>query len=147
MNPAITEKIREKILQWTPQRRAVLTSIADSRKKHLTAEEIYLRSKKIMPSIGLATIYRTLELFCTEGILQKLNLPDEPAMYELLFDGNNSHCHYVCLECGKIIETPVEITLKDTENQGIKDFIITDRSCWHFGYCKNCMVKMNKNGR
>ncbi len=64
MEPALAEKIRKKQLQWTPQRETVFSVIANSNNKHLTAEEIFLKTKKIMPTIGLATVYRTLELFC-----------------------------------------------------------------------------------
>ncbi|MDN5302920.1 MAG: Fur family transcriptional regulator, ferric uptake regulator [Thermoanaerobacteraceae bacterium] len=143
MKSAVAGKIKEKTLQWTPQRRTVFSVIANSGKKHLTAEEIYLISKKVMPTIGLATVYRTLELFCTEGILQKFNLPNEPARYELLEEDNNAHCHYVCLGCGKIFEMPLQkdSSLSEAKNDNIKDFTITTRSCWYFGYCKNCIDK------
>ncbi|MDK2879725.1 MAG: Fur family transcriptional regulator, ferric uptake regulator [Thermoanaerobacteraceae bacterium] len=143
MKSVAAENIKEKALQWTPQRKTVFSVIANSEKKHLLAEEIYLMSKKVMPNIGLATIYRTLELFCTEGILQKINLPGEPARFEMLKEGNNDHCHYVCLGCGKIFEAPIQkdLSLSGAENDNIKDFTITTRSCWYFGYCKNCRDK------
>jgi Fur family ferric uptake transcriptional regulator len=133
----------EKILQWTPQRKTVFSVISNSGKKHLTAEEIYLMSKKIMPTIGLATIYRTLDLFCKEGILQRLNLPAEPTRYELLEKDNNVHCHYVCLGCGKIFEEPMEkeSSLEIAENDSIKNFTITNKSYWYSGYCRDCMDK------
>jgi len=141
MKFAVAEKIEEKKWKWTPQRKLIFSVIANSEKKHLLAEEIYLMSKKVMSNIGLATIYRTLELFCTEGILQKINLPDEPARFEMLKEGNNDHCHYICLGCGKIFEVPIqkESLLWESKNDKIKDFTVKTRSCWYFGYCKNCM--------
>ena len=141
MKSVAAKKIEEKGLRWTPQRRAIISAIANSEKKHLSAEEIYLLSKKTMPSIGLATVYRTLELFCTIGILQKLNLPDESARYELLQKDENAHCHYLCLGCGKIFEVPLqeEFPLPSTKNdESIEDFTVVNSSFWHFGYCRNC---------
>lgn len=107
MKSTAAEKIKVKGLRWTRQRRAIMSAIASSEKKHLSAEEIYLISKKVIPTIGLATVYRTLELFCSKGILQKFNLPDESARYELLQEDENTHCHYSCLGCGKIFEVPL----------------------------------------
>ncbi len=143
MESALAKKIKKKELQWTPQRETVFSVITNSVNKHLTAEEIFSKTKKIMPNIGLATIYRTLELFCKEGILQKFNLPDEAARYELLAEDNNAHYHYICLGCGKIFEVPIqeESILSQIENDNIGDFIITKVSCWYFGYCKDCMNK------
>jgi Fur family ferric uptake transcriptional regulator len=143
MEPALAEKIRKKQLQWTPQRETVFSVIANSNNKHLTAEEIFLKTKKIMPTIGLATVYRTLELFCEEGILQKFNLPGEAARYEMLVEDNDVHYHYICLGCGKIFEVPIqkETISSQIENDNIRDFIITKISCWYFGYCKDCMKR------
>lgn len=147
MKSVATEKIEGKGLRWTPQRRAIISAIASSEKKHLSAEEIYLLSKKAIPTIGLATVYRTLELFCSKGILQKFNLPDESARYELLQKDENAHCHYLCLGCGKIFEVPLqkELSLSDIKNDGIEDFTVVNSSYWHFGYCKNCKSHKKEN--
>lgn len=146
MKSTAAEKIKGKGLRWTRQRRAIMSAIASSEKKHLSAEEIYLISKKVIPTIGLATVYRTLELFCSKGILQKFNLPDESARYELLQEDENTHCHYLCLGCGKIFEVPLpkEMFL-DMKNNSIQDFSIVNSSYWHYGYCKNCKSHMKEN--
>jgi len=83
MRSATAEKEKEGDFRWTSQRRAIISVIANSKKKHLSAHEIYLITKKVLPTIGLATVYRTLELFCKKGMLQKFNLPNEPVKYEL----------------------------------------------------------------
>ncbi|MDN5332720.1 MAG: Fur family transcriptional regulator, ferric uptake regulator [Tepidanaerobacteraceae bacterium] len=143
MKQVAVKNIEEKGLRWTPQRQAIISAIANSEKKHLSAEEIYLLTKKTMPSIGLATVYRTLELFCAMGILQKLNLQDA-ARYELLQKEENAHCHYLCLGCGKIFEVPLqeELPLPSTKNdESLEDFTVVNSSCWHFGYCRNCKLR------
>ncbi len=141
MKSTFAKKIRKKQLQWTSQREAVFSVILDSIDKHLTAEEIYLKTKKTMPNIGLATIYRTLELFCKEGILQKFNLPNGAARYELLAEDDDAHYHYICLGCGKIFEVPIQKEVSSQIENNIKDFVITKVSCWYFGYCNDCVKK------
>ena len=141
MKSTFAKKIRKKQLQWTSQREAVFSVILDSIDKHLTAEEIYLKTKKTMPNIGLATIYRTLELFCKEGILQKFNLPNGAARYELLAEDDDAHYHYICLGCGKIFEVPIQKEVSSQIENNIKDFVITKVSWWYFGYCNDCVKK------
>lgn len=140
MKRQISKKLKEDDLRLTPQRIAILKAIIKSEKKHFSVEEIYAISKKLLSTIGLATVYRTLDLFCTKDILQKISLPGQPTRYEVLTGEANNHCHYVCQRCGRIYEMPIPID-KTAINIGDKnlDFTITKISCWYFGYCNNCM--------
>ena len=56
------EMLKEKGLKVTNQRLLVLEVLADQRDRHMTAEDIYELVKEDYPEIGLATIYRTLQL-------------------------------------------------------------------------------------
>lgn len=142
MKQRISEKLKEDDLRLTPQRTAILKAITKSEKKHFSAEEIYTISKKLLSTIGLATVYRTLDLFCTKEILQKISLPGHPTRYEVLKGETNNHCHYVCQKCGEIFELPLskDKILKKTEQKKF-DFTVTEVSCWYFGYCSNCKTK------
>ena len=55
--------LKEKGLKMTRQRLVVLEALADCPQQHLTAEEIYERVKAVKQDIGLATVYRTIQLF------------------------------------------------------------------------------------
>ena len=58
--------LKEKGLKVTNQRLMVLEALAACPDKHLTAEEIYEMVKADYPEIGLATVYRTIQLrVCT----------------------------------------------------------------------------------
>src|SRR5690606_39805076 len=46
----------------TPQREATVRVLLENEEKHLSAEDVYLLVKGKSPEIGLATVYRTLEL-------------------------------------------------------------------------------------
>lgn len=139
MKRRISEKLKKDDLRLTPQRITILKAIIKSEKKHFSAEEIYTISKKLLSTIGLATVYRTLELFCSKEILQKISLPNQPTRYELLKEEANNHCHYICQRCGRIYEMPMLLN-KASVDMGEKNlnFTITEISCWYFGYCDNC---------
>ena len=57
------KKLKEKGLKVTNQRLLVLQVLAENKDRHLTAEDIYELVKEDYPEIGLATIYRTVQLY------------------------------------------------------------------------------------
>ena len=77
------EMLREKGLKVTNQRILVLEVLADHRDKHLTAEDIYELVREDYPEIGLATIYRTVQLLLEMQLVDRINLDDGCARYEI----------------------------------------------------------------
>lgn len=98
----------------TPQRRAVLQAI-DRRPGTFTVVDVYDRAREHAPGLGLATVYRTIELLRRSGVVRRL--PGEEATYIRCEPGH--HHHLVCLSCGSVQETelcaappPAEIARK-----------------------------------
>ena len=56
-------------------------------KDHLSAEDVYLKVKDKAPEIGLATVYRTLELLAEIKVLDKINFGDGVARFDLRKEG------------------------------------------------------------
>jgi len=87
-------KINLDILQsWVKNRglkltssRKVMLSIISKAKKDLSAEDIFILSRKKDPAIGIATIYRTLALMEKAGIIQKIYQDSNKALYRLSED-------------------------------------------------------------
>ncbi|KUK08004.1 MAG: Fe2+/Zn2+ uptake regulation protein, partial [Caldanaerobacter subterraneus] len=65
----LKEKLKEKGFKLTTQRRVILDVIMENKDKHLSSEEIYDLVKRKYPEIGLATVYRTLQLFEELGLV------------------------------------------------------------------------------
>jgi Fe2+ or Zn2+ uptake regulation protein len=82
----------------TPQRQAVLSAIA-AEHGSFTATDIYDSARDIEPSLGLATVYRTLELLRRVGAVRQL----AGATYVRCHPGH--HHHLVCVSCGAVEET------------------------------------------
>ena len=68
--------LREKGLKVTTQRLAVLTALSKKQDSHLTAEEIYELVKVESPDIGLATVYRTIQMLLELKIVDRIYLDD-----------------------------------------------------------------------
>jgi Fur family transcriptional regulator, ferric uptake regulator len=85
----------------TPQRAAVLAAI-EAAHGSFTAVEIYDRARKSAPALGLATVYRTLDLLRGAGTVRAL-AGAEGAVYVRCRPGH--HHHLVCVSCGSVEET------------------------------------------
>ncbi|NLM45229.1 MAG: transcriptional repressor [Firmicutes bacterium] len=128
-------------LRNTPQRRAILAILIESRGEHPDSEEIYrrLKANKTGKKVGRATVYRTLELFEKLGIVARLTLDGTPARYELILPERFVHHHLVCLKCGKLIELD-DLAAKEFKNTVFrrKGFTVADKAMKIYGYCRDC---------
>ncbi len=138
------EKIlRDKGIKVTKQRVLVLGILAACPEKHVTAEEIYDLVKAECPEIGLATVYRTIQVLVEFHLVDKLNLGDGFARYEIgKEDGSESkhhHHHLICNNCGKILSFQDDL-LEELEEKILNKtgFFVTDHEVKLYGYCKEC---------
>lgn len=142
----LKSNLKEKGYKLTPQRRAIVDVIIRNEGNHLTTEELYDLVKKECPEIGLATVYRTVQLLEEIGVVCKLDLNDGCGRYELVHEEeNHQHHHLVCTICGSVIE--VQDDLLDVLEHEVEEkykFKITNHSVKFFGICERCAQNYNK---
>ena len=92
----LKEKLREKGLKVTNQRILILSVLEQNKGRHLTAEDIYELVTQEHPEIGLATVYRTIQLLWDMQLIDKINLDEGCVRYEIghLLDGGSKHNHH-----------------------------------------------------
>ena len=139
--------LQERQHKMTPQRQIVLQIFLDHPGEHLSAEDVHdiLRTEKA--EIGLATVYRTLELLSDLGILQKMEFGDGCSRYEVndTDPTRHHHHHLICTKCGKVEEFDEDLleTLEaDIERK--TGFRTLDHQVKFFGICKECQEKGNQ---
>ena len=142
----------ERILQkegykLTIPRKDILNAMFDNEDEHLSSEDVYEIASKENPELGIATVYRTLQLFEKLGIVYKINFDDGLSRYELnLGTENHRHHHLICIECGKVSE--VKLDLLDSLEQEIEkevNFKIIDHNVKFYGYCQECLTVEKKS--
>ena len=138
----LRKRLQEKDYKMTEQRREILQIFLDQPSDHhLSAEDVHsiLRSRK--SEIGLATVYRSLELLGSLGILLKIEFGDGCSRYELNTTDPNLHRHHhlICMKCHKVIEFD-EDKLDELEEEiaNKSGFEILNHEVKFFGYCKDC---------
>jgi Fe2+/Zn2+ uptake regulation proteins len=86
----------------TPQRREVYDVLLSER-DHPTATEVFLRAKKRMPSISLATVYNCLETLVSCGLAKQVNVERNATRY---CPNVQDHGHLHCVSCGRVVDIP-----------------------------------------
>jgi Fur family transcriptional regulator, ferric uptake regulator len=139
----IKEKLQDSGYKLTTQRKAILNVILENQDEHLSCDEIYSIVGNDYPDLGIATVYRTLQLFEKLGVVYKLNFDDGCSRYELISDSKgHQHHHLICLGCGKVIEVKLDLLdALETEIEEEEHFTIVDHNVKFYGYCSDCKNK------
>jgi Fur family ferric uptake transcriptional regulator len=118
----------------TEQRRAVLDLIAD-RQGSFTAIDLFEDARRGAPRLGLATVYRTVELLRRTGSVRPLAGDARPA-YVRCEPGH--HHHLVCLSCGAVEETELCGAPSASELRRRYGFRAEDHELEIYGTCARC---------
>ena len=138
-----TQLLREKGLKVTNQRLRVLEAIASCPEEHLTAEEIYELVKADGPEIGLATVYRTIQLLNELHLIDRINFDDGFVRYEMGSaqerERRHRHHHLICMKCGRVISFQDDL-LEELEEKIARTtgFRVVNHEVKLYGYCVEC---------
>jgi Fur family transcriptional regulator, ferric uptake regulator len=126
-----------KVVRTRSQER--ILNLLKTLQKGTSAQDIYVELRNREQSMGLATVYRSLESLKLEGLVQVRTLANGEALYSLAHQDKH---HLTCLQCG--ISIPVnqcpahdlEIQLQATHN-----FKIFYHTLEFFGLCNKCQLE------
>lgn len=139
-------KLSERGYKMTPQRKEILKIFVEHPDKHhMSAEDVYSLLRESDSEIGLATVYRALDLLSELGILVQVEFGDGCARYELNTADPKVHHHHhlICVKCKRVIEFEEDL-LDDLEATIAEEsgFRILNHEVKFFGYCKDCQSQM-----
>lgn len=126
-------------LKQTKQRRAIVSRFL-SLDTHVDAERLHKEMRKDGFKIGLATIYRTLSLLKSAGLVEQQTFSDGRMLYEVV-SPHAHHDHLICRSCDVVIEfynERVEQIQKEIANEF--GFELVDHRMDLFGYCPKCKL-------
>ena len=85
------------------RKRSAILECLRSTHTHPSAEMLHQMLQPEHPDISLATVYRNLALFKSQGIIQSLGTVDGIER----FDANTEpHVHFICTRCGSVTDLP-----------------------------------------
>jgi len=134
----LTTVLRERGGRATPQR-LVLHRVLRELNRHVTAEEVLAAAADRLPNLSLPTVYATLDLFEELGIVRRVSLSTDAALYDPRVE---PHQHAHCSRCGRVedIQSPFDqtATLKAARRAGFE----ADRAeVVVVGLCRECAAR------
>ncbi len=128
--------LKEKGYRLTPQRKLILY-IIHSTSGHLLADDIYSLVAQKMPGVNRSTVYRTLDLLESLGLVVKSEL-DGRHIYHHSDEGHRHH-HLICRRCGDVINCNEQLTAQLEKH--LLDEYGFQADLHHkviYGLCRNC---------
>lgn len=132
---------RRKGMKVTHQRMEIFRELAGS-EEHPDAESVFALVRKRVPSISRDTIYRTLSMLESEGLLHRVGALGGPAR----FDANtDQHHHFICTVCGAIKDFHSEVLDHLPIPNSVKTFGSIESSQVQVrGVCSDCIGRKAK---
>ena len=127
---------------FSRKREAILQKIRGSY-IHPTAEWVYQELKNEYPDLSLGPVYRNLTRFKEDGTIRSLGVINGQEH----FDGElNAHDHFLCVECGQILDLArpafLEESIEHLEKTG--NLVVRSYDLLLRGTCPACCKKQKQ---
>lgn len=121
------------MIRQTRQRLAI-EAVFRAESRPLSPSEVHLGAQRLVPGIGLRTVYRQLKDMAKEGAIVGVDYPGQPLRYEWTTSGHRAH--FICHSCGKVYA--LEIEVPDVEVESPEGFLMTGQETVFYGTCPAC---------
>jgi len=102
-----------------------------------TAQDIHDRMRHSGSSVGLATVYRTLQAMASGGELDAIRTPDGQVAYRICSPGH--HHHLICRGCGRTVEVSIPSLEQQVRAMAAEQgFAEVEHELEFFGTCAAC---------
>ncbi|MBO8153879.1 Fur family transcriptional regulator [Thermovirga sp.] len=141
----LTDKYMERLkncgFRVTSQRKTIIEILLKNLGKHLNVKELLSIAQEEDPTIGIATIYRTVDLLTGLGLLNMINLEEGFSRFEV--PDEQMHFHFYCKSCGKVVHLPDEKDKTNTVNSWAQKegFRLLPQTFELAGICPDCIAK------
>jgi len=136
LDDGLTQRLNTGGFRFTPQRQHVYDVLLQKR-DHPTAEEVFIRSKQVMPDISMATVYNCLDALVKCGLARQVTLDRGATRF---CPNMHEHCHFYCDAC----DTVFDVDMPGKPEAGIvlpKGFKAAHYEIAIHGVCAGCAKK------
>jgi Fur family peroxide stress response transcriptional regulator len=131
----LSERLSASGFRFTPQRRHVY-DVLSQQLDHPTAEEVFMRAKRDMPEISLATVYNCLDALVASGMVRQVQLQRGATRF---CPNMEEHAHYYCDACGAVFD--VALSEDATVVPRPRGFKVDHYEIAVHGHCADCAKK------
>jgi Fur family peroxide stress response transcriptional regulator len=132
-NIQFNERLSTSGFGFTPQRQQVYDVLV-AKRDHPTAEEVFIRAKRQMPEISMATVYNCLDALVQSGLARQVTVDRGAARF---CPNMQEHCHFYCDGCHRVFD--VDLPKKDSSAVPVpKGFRVDRFEISIHGNCPDC---------
>ena len=137
----LIDKLHAHGFRMTPQRMAILHTLRHAG-GHLSATEVFERTRRDQPGLTETTVYRTLEFLAENGFALAAHVGGGKLVYELT---EENHHHLICKKCGQTVAVEFAALAGLYEQLNASTGFKLDSShVTLFGLCPECQTISNK---
>lgn len=118
----------------TTKQKEAIKAVLSHQDGPLLPDEIQALALKIVPSIGIATVYRTLKILQDDNLVCSVEIPGQAPRYESSDRGHHHHFH--CQKCHSVFD--LEKCVEGLKNLVPSGFRVIDHEITLHGLCKAC---------
>lgn len=126
-------------MRMTPQRAAVLGAL-EEQGRALTAGEVADELRRDHPTLGRATVFRTLDALVEAGMAQRFER--EGHVYAYASCSGRHHHHLICTGCSRITEIDEAVVRSVVERLARHHgFTVAHETLDFYGTCRRCSAR------
>jgi len=135
--PDLAERLRRNSRKLTGPRQVIL-QVLQKQGHPMSIKEIFGLLEK--GDCDLATIYRSMHLLESMGMVKRFDFGDGTARFELLKEGDDGHHHHlVCTNCSEVVEIEECFTHELEQEIAVRSgFKGVTHKLEFFGICPQC---------
>jgi Fur family ferric uptake transcriptional regulator len=119
---------------------SIILNLISENDVFLSAQEIYLKMRELSYPVGLATIYRQLQVLLDNHLIDAIKSESGEVIYKQCKKTSHHH-HVICIKCGKsqeILEPEIELwTRRVAKKLG---YLPMNHTIEIFGHCQQCQT-------
>ncbi len=114
--------------------RVMIFDYLRNNRTHPTADEIFSALHPKAPTLSKTTVYNTVKLLSSEGVIKMITIEEKQARFDACAD---NHGHFLCIDCGKVYD--FDITFP--EDNLPEKFDVSTKDIYFTGKCSKCSKK------
>jgi Fur family transcriptional regulator, stress-responsive regulator len=130
----LLDRLRDRGWRLTAQRR-VIAEVMTGEHVHVTADDVFERSRAILPEVSRATVYNTLNELVGMGEVHEMTHVDGRKRYDPNVE--ERHHHLVCVDCGRMLDVRADDPQLDAVER--RGFEVLDVEVTFRARCPDCV--------
>ena len=128
-------------MQRMTRQRTAVAELLDGTDDFRSAQQLHEMLRDRGEEVGLATVYRTMQVLADRGEVDVLRAADGESLYRKCLTRQHHH-HLVCRSCGATVELDAATVERWAEQMGAEHgFTDMEHTVELFGTCADCPAK------